>query len=142
VIHVAAGGAGCGVTINGMAEEQSSRGQFSLGGTLGAGAGTAFRMLRGKPGRNKKLLGGVQAGVSGFLKPVMAALRVLFLEVSGVMFLFFSLAVTIAFFREYKKYATHEVGWHHLALAGAVSGMFLYFGVSSFWQARRKRSKM
>jgi hypothetical protein len=125
-----------------MAEEQSSRGQFSLGGTLGAGAGTAFRMLRGKPGRNKKLLGGVQAGVSGFLKPVMAALRVLFLEVSGVMFLFFSLAVTIAFFREYKKYATHEVGWHHLALAGAVGGMFLYFGVSSFWQARRKRSKM
>ena len=45
-------------------------------------------MLRGKPGRNKKLLGGVQAGVGGFLKPVMAALRVLFLELSGVMFLF------------------------------------------------------
>ena len=99
-------------------------------------------MLRGKPGRNKKLFGGVQAGVSGFLKPVMAALRVLFLELSGVMFLFFTLSVTVAFFREYKKYVTHEVGWHHLALAGAVGGMFLYFGVSSFWQARRKRSRM
>lgn len=142
MIHVVAGGAGCGVTINGMAEQQSSRGQFSLGGTLGAGAGTAFRMLRGKPGRNKKLFGGVQAGVSGFMKPVMAAMRVLFLELSGVMFLFFTLSVSVAFLREYKKYQMHEVGWHHLALAGAVGAMFLYFGVSSFWQARRKRSKM
>lgn len=125
-----------------MGEEQSSRGQFSLGGTLGAGAGTAFRMLRGKPGRNKKVLGGVRAGMSGFLKPVMAALRVLFLELSGVMFLFFTLAVAIAFLREYKKYVTHQVGWHSVALAGAVGAMFLYFGVSSFWQARRKRSRM
>ena len=125
-----------------MGEEQSTRGQFSLGGTLGAGAGTAFRLLRGKPGRNKKLLGGVRAGVSGFAKPLMSVLRVLFLEVSGVMFLFFSLAVAVAFFREYKKYARHEVGWQRLALAGAVAAMFLYFGVSSFWQARRKRSRM
>jgi hypothetical protein len=125
-----------------MGEERSSRGQFSLGGTLGAGAGTAFRLLRGRPGRNKKLLGGVQAGVSGFLKPVMGALRVLFLEVSGVMFLFISLAVAGGFFREYKKYAMHQVGWGRVALAGALGGMFLYFGVSSFWQARRKRSRM
>jgi hypothetical protein len=125
-----------------MGDPQSSRGQFSLGGTLGAGAGTAFRLLRGKPGRNKKLFGGVRAGVSGFVKPLMSVLRVLFLELSGVMFLFFSLAVSVAFFREYKKYAMHEVGWERLALAGAVGAMFLYFGVSSFWQARRKRSRM
>ena len=60
-------------------------------------------MLRGKPGRNKKLLGGVQAGVGGFLKPVMAALRVLFLELSGVMFLFFTLAVTVPSFANTKS---------------------------------------
>src|ERR1700687_3714612 len=120
---------------NGMSEEPSSRGQFSLGGALGAGAGTAFRLLRGKPGRNKKLLGGVRAGVSGFAKPLMSVLRVLFLEVSGVIFLFISLAVAGGFVREYKKYAMHQVGWERLALAGAVGGMFLYFGVSSFWQA-------
>jgi hypothetical protein len=125
-----------------MGEERSTRGQFSLGGTLGAGAGTAFRLLRGRPGRNKKLLGGVGAGVSGFLKPVMGALRVLFLEVSGVMFLFISLAVAGGVYREYKRYAMHQVGWERVALAGALGGMFLYFGVSSFWQARRKRSRM
>jgi hypothetical protein len=125
-----------------MGDERSSKGQFSLGGTLGAGAGTAFRLLRGKPGRNKKLTGGVRAGVSGFVKPVMAALRVLFLEVSGVFFLFFSLAVAVAFVHEYKKYAMHQAGWERVALAGALGGLFLYFGVTSFWQARRKRSRM
>jgi hypothetical protein len=127
---------------NGMGEERSSKGQFSLGGTLGAGAGTAFRLLRGKPGRNKKLFGGVQAGVNGFVKPLMSVLRVLFLEVSGVMFLFISLAVSGGIYREYKKYAMHQAGWERLALAGVLGGMFFYFGVSSFWQARRKRSRM
>jgi hypothetical protein len=126
----------------GMGEAQSPRGQFSLGGTLGAGAGTAFRLLRGKPGRNKKLLGGVRAGVSGFTKPLMSVLRVLFLEVSGVIFLFISLAVLGRFVGEYKKYAMHQVGWERVALAGALGALFLYFGVSSFWRARRKRSRI
>jgi hypothetical protein len=124
-----------------MGEAQSRRGQFSLGGTLGAGAGTAFRLLRGKPGRNKKLLGGVRAGVSGFAKPLMSVLRVLFLEVSGVIFLFISLAVIGRSCGEYRKYTMHQVGWERVAVAGALGAMFLYFGVSSFWRARRKRSR-
>jgi hypothetical protein len=108
---------------------------------LGAGAGTAYRMLRGRPGRNQKLLRGVRAGVSGFAGPLKNVLRVLFLEISGLFFLFFSLCVLVAFMREYKKYLGHEVGPGRVALAGAVAAMFLYFGVSSFWRARRKRSK-
>src|SRR6266508_850914 len=71
-----------GETIRNQA--QSAKGQFSLGGTLGAGAGTAYRILRGKPGRNQRLLHGVQAGVSGFAMPLRNVLRVLFLEISGL----------------------------------------------------------
>lgn len=119
----------------------SPRGQFSLGGSLGAGAGTAYRMLRGRPGRNQKLLGAARAGLSGFAKPLMSVLRVLFLEVSGFLFLFISLAVASACWREYLKYTQHEVGLDRVVMAGAVGGMFLYFGVSSFWRARRRRSK-
>lgn len=129
-----------------MGEAGSSGSQFSLGGMLGAGAGTAFRMLRGtlrgKPGRNQKLLRGVQAGVSGFAKPLGNVLRILFLEVSGVFFLFFSLAIVSAVVREYRRYEMHEVGPGGVVLAGAVGAMFLYFGLSSFWRARRKRSKV
>jgi hypothetical protein len=108
---------------------------------LGAGAGTAYRMLRGRPGRNQKLLRGVRAGVSGFAGPLKHVLRVLFLELSGVVFLFFSLSIVIAFVREYRRYTLHEVGPERVVLAGAIAALFLYFGVSSFWRARRTRSK-
>jgi hypothetical protein len=119
----------------------SSRGQFSLGGTLGAGAGTAYRLLRGGPGRNRRLLSTARAGVSGFAKPLTHVLRILFLEVSGFLFLFFSLAVATACWREYHKYQLHEVGAGPVVLAAFVGALFLYFGVSSFWRARRKRSR-
>jgi hypothetical protein len=36
----------------------------------------------------------------------------------------------------------HQVGVHRVILAGAVGTMFLYFGLSSFWRARRKRSRV
>jgi hypothetical protein len=119
----------------------SERGEFSLGATLGAGAGSAWRMLRGRPGRNRTLLRGVRAGIGGFAGPLQNVLRVLFLEISGLVFLFFSLSIMIAFAREYRRYALHEVGSERVVLAGAIAILFLYFGVSSFWRARRRRSK-
>lgn len=120
----------------------SAKREFSLGGTLGAGAGTAYRILRGTPGRNTRLLRGVKAGVRGFAGPMRKVLHVLFLEVSGLVFLFISLGVLSAFLREYKKYAMHEVGVEHVLVTAAVGAMFLYFAVSSFWRARRRRSKV
>jgi hypothetical protein len=121
---------------------RSGNREFSWGGALGSGAGRAYRLLRGTPGRNQRLLRGLEAGVSGFAGPLRNVLRVLFLEVSGFIFLFFSLAVISAFIREYRRYSMHEVGVGHVILAGAVGAMFLYFGVSQFWRARRKQSKV
>src|SRR6266511_366572 len=91
-------------------QTQPPKGDFSLGGALGAGAGRGYRILRGTPGRNKRLLRAVQSGVSGFAGPLRKVLHVLFLEVSGLIFLFISLGVISAFLREYKKYAMQEVG--------------------------------
>jgi hypothetical protein len=125
-----------------MSDAQSPRKQLSIGGSLGAGAGSFFRVLRGKPGRNAKIFRGVRSGVSGFMKPAMAALRVLFLEVSGFIFLCFSVAIVSAFLREYRKYQIHQTSLERVVLAGAISTMFFYFGVSSFWRARRKRSRI
>ena len=129
-----------GETIRNQAP--TAKGQFSLGGALGAGAGTAYRILRGRPGRNRRLLRGMQAGVSGFAKPLRNVLRVLLLEISGLVFLFLSLAAVSAFLREYRKYAMHEVGVGRVIVTGIIGGMFLYFGVSSFWRARRNRPKI
>ncbi len=127
---------------NSVMSDVQSPGKFSLGGTLGAGAGTVFRWLRGKPGRNTRMFRGVRSGVSGFLKPVLAVLRVLFLEISGFIFLCFSVIIVSAFIREYRKYAMHQAGLERVILAGGVGVIFFYFGVSSFWWARQKRSRI
>jgi hypothetical protein len=118
-------------------------GKFSnVGSTLGAGAGTAFRLLKGKPGRNKRWFRGFQSGAAAFAKTMAGTLRVLFLEVSGFIFICFTAMIVSAFFREYRKYAMHQVGMERVILAAAISAMFFYFGLSSFWRARRKRSKI
>jgi hypothetical protein len=114
----------------------------SLAGTLGAGAGTTFKNLRGEPGRNKRYLRGFQSGAAAFWVTLKGTLRVLFLEVSGLMFLSFTFVIVSAFLREYRKFAVHQVGLERVVLAGLVGVMFLYFGVSSFWRARRKRSRI
>jgi len=113
----------------------------SLGATLGSGAGTAFGKLRGAPGRNKRVYRGFRSGVSVFWQTAKGTLRVLFLELSGVMFLCFTVIIVSAFIREYRKYATHQVGLNRVVLAGVISAMFFYFGLSSFWRARRKQLK-
>jgi len=114
----------------------------SLGSKLGAVSGKFYSKLKGEPGRNKRIFRGLRSGVSGFLKPVMGTLRVLFLEVSGFIFICFTVIIVSAFFREYRKYATHQVGEERVILAGVIGAMFFYFGLSSFWRARRKRSRI
>ncbi|HVJ05349.1 MAG TPA: hypothetical protein VM578_06740 [Candidatus Saccharimonadales bacterium] len=125
-----------------MSDVRSPERQSSLGAILGSGAGTAFRQLRGAPGRNKRIIRGVRSGATAFLGSVMGTLRVLFLEVSGFVFLCFTVIIVSAFLREYKKYAIHQVGLERVVLAGAIGAMFLYFGLSSFWRARRKRTRI
>jgi type VI protein secretion system component VasK len=73
---------------------------------------------------------------------VAGTLRVLFLEVSGFVFISFTVIIVSAFFREYRKYELHQVGLERVLLAGVIGAMFLYFGLSSFWRARRKRSRI
>jgi hypothetical protein len=129
-----------------MSEARTPEKAFSWGGMLGAGAGTAFRLIRnrliGPPGRNSRVARGVRAGVSGFLKPVMHALRVLFLEVSGFVFLCISVTIVSAFIHEYRQYAIRQTGLERVILAGVIGVMFIYFGVSSFWRAHQKRSRI
>jgi hypothetical protein len=99
-------------------------------------------MLRGKPGRNERIMRGFRSGASAFLGSVMGTLRILFLEVSGLIFIVFTVSIVGAFVREYRKFAVHQVGLERVVVTGAVGTMFLYFGLSSFWRARRKRSRI
>lgn len=133
------GGREFGCYNKGMSDTRLPARRSSLGSILGAGAGTAFRQLRGSPGRNKRIFSGLRSGATAFFSSVLGTLRVLFLEVSGFIFFCFTVLIVSAFLREYRKYAMHQAGLERVILAGAIGAMFLYFGVSSFWRARRKR---
>ena len=65
-------------------------------------------------------------------------LHLLWLEIAGVFFLFFALAGGLAFWREYQKWQAGKIGPGRAVLAASFALVFLWFGVSSFWRARRR----
>jgi|SRR5215467_1724121 len=65
-------------------------------------------------------------------------LGILWLEVTGFVFLSLSAIGGLAFAREYAKYQAGKTGSGRVVLAIAFTLTFAWFGVSSFWRARRK----
>lgn len=81
----------------------------------------------------------LRAGLSGALATadsVKTAGRKLWLEVTG--FLFVCLAV-IGGAEVWRKWNTHET--EKLAVAATFAVVFLYFGVTSFWRAKRSHRR-
>jgi hypothetical protein len=81
--------------------------------------------------------GSVARGVAGFLRPFRRVGGILWLEVMGVFFLVFVVAFAPTLWRTRASYAS---GPDHrtFLVSAAVTAVFLYLGVSSFWRARRK----
>jgi hypothetical protein len=67
-------------------------------------------------------------------------LHQLWLEVTGFVFLFMACIGGIAFGREYVKYEAGRTGPGRVVIALCFCLTFAYFGLSSFWRVRRKRS--
>jgi len=66
-------------------------------------------------------------------------LHLLWLQVTGFVFLVIALTASFAFRREYAQYQAGVIGPGKAYLAGGVTLMFLWFGVSSFWRAGKKK---
>jgi hypothetical protein len=92
---------------------------------------------------------GRQAGKSRIAGAILRGLRVtagsfgrvlgiLWLEVTGFVFLCLSGIGGMALAREYTKYQAGQAGSGRLVLAILFTATFAWFGVSSFWKARRK----
>jgi hypothetical protein len=65
-------------------------------------------------------------------------LHALWLEVTGFFFLVLALVGAAAGVREYHHYLAGTAGLGKIFLAAAFVLLFLYFGVSSFWNSRKK----
>jgi hypothetical protein len=96
-------------------------------------AGALGRMA-GKRAARQKLVQATWSAASVTLRSVTRVLHLLFLEVTGFLFLCFAVIFGGATVREYHKYALSGKTY----LAAAFTLVFLWFGVTSFWRAKRK----
>ena len=81
--------------------------------------------------------------LSGFRATAASAgkvLHVLWLEVTGFIFLCLGLIGAAAGLREYHKYGLGSGNPNKIWAAGVFAVLFAYFGITSFWRARRKRA--
>ena len=69
---------------------------------------------------------------------IAAAARQLWLEITGFFFLVFAVFGGIAVYREYPALESGEGSVARLAIISLFTLMFLWFGLSSLWRARRK----
>jgi hypothetical protein len=95
---------------------------------------------------------GQQAGRSRTFSAVMSGVRTtgrsfgraahqLWLEVTGVIFLILALSFAGATVKEYEKYHAGGAGSGRFAIAILCTVTFAWFGLSSFWRARRKNQR-
>jgi len=106
---------------------------------MGTMSGAAGKLI-GNRGARQRLLGAALAAGHTTFKSIARVLHMLFLEVTG--FLFFVIAVigAGALVREYQAYEAGRIGPGKVGLAALFTVMFAWFGVSSIWKARRRKS--
>ena len=100
----------------------------------------ALRVAGRKTGENRWVRAIYRAG-SVTAASVGHVFRVLWLEVTGFLFLVLAVIGGGATVREYHRYVAGTTTLGRVVLAAAFTLVFLYFGVNSFWRTRRKGKK-
>ena len=90
------------------------------------------------PKARNKVLRATGAGLGATAKAVQRTTHILWLEVTGFFFLVFAVVCGGAAYREYQKVLAGKLPMSRVYLAGALTLLFVWFGVSSFWRARRR----
>ena len=107
---------------------------------LGRQGRAALRIAGRKSGENRWLRAFYRAGeaVAGSVGRV---LHVLWLEVTGFLFLVLAAIGVGAAVREYHRYVAGTATLGRVAIAAVFTLLFLYFGINSFWRSRRKSKR-
>ena len=78
------------------------------------------------------------SAVSATARSFGRVLHQLWLEIAGVIFLLMAASGGMGLAREYAAYQAGRTGLGHVVVAVCFTLTFAWFGVSSFWRARRK----
>jgi hypothetical protein len=101
----------------------------------GAGLGNAVRALRGQQG--KRFLGGLLTGGASMFGTFTNVIRLLMLQVMGFLFLVIAVVLGSKSWHEYQAYTAVHSSPHRFYTAASFCLLFTYFGISSFWRARK-----
>jgi hypothetical protein len=102
--------------------------------------GVALRVVRGMAGRSRRINAAMSA-VRATARSFAHIVHLLWLEVTGTVFLAMAAFGGIAFVREYTKYTAGRATAGRLAIAVCFTLTFAWFGLSSFWRAGRKSQR-
>ena|ERR1700687_152524 len=108
----------------------------STGRKLGIAARVAGKQIKGSRTYGA-VLGGVRATVGHFA----AVLRQLWHEITGFVFLAFAGFGVVALVKECLAYHAGGIGPNRVAVAAGFTLVFGWFGISSFWRARKPRKR-
>ena len=104
---------------------------------LGRQGRAALRIAGRKSGENRWVRAFYRAG-EAVSASVGRVLHILWLEVTGFLFLTLAVIGAGAAVREYHRYVAGSATIGRIAIAAAFALLFLYFGINSFWRSSRK----
>jgi hypothetical protein len=96
-----------------------------------------LRVAGARTGENRWVRAIYKAG-SVTLQSTARVLHVLWLEVTGLLFLVLAIVGAAAAIREHQRQLVGTGSAGKVVLAAGFAVLFGYFGVSSFWKSRRK----
>ena len=108
----------------------------STGRKLGIAARVAGKQIKGS-----RTYGAVLGGVRATLGHFAAVARRLWHQIMGFVFLVIAAAGVLQSVKEYTAYHAGGVAPNRLAVAAGFALVFGWFGVSSFWRARKPRKR-
>jgi hypothetical protein len=97
----------------------------------GAVGRVAFRLA----GKNRFLRAGYTAAQTTF-RSMGRVLHLLFLQITGLFFCLFALGFAARIPRSYHEYLTQGHGLQRTGLLAALTLLFAWFGITSFWRSR------
>jgi len=83
------------------------------------------------------MLSGIFAGGSAMFSSFGRVMRLLMLQVFGFLFLVIAVMLGSKTWHEYQAYAVAHASLSRVYVAGSFFLLFTYFGLSSFWRARK-----
>ncbi len=128
----------CNPNLDKISLINTAMANISTARKLGIVARVATRVAAQHAGRSRTLGAMVKAG-RATLSHFGRVLGQLWLEVTGFVFLALAGIGALAFFREYAKYHAGHATSGRAALAVCFTGLFGWFGVSSFWRIKRTK---